>query len=143
MKLKISLEEALYVLLILAESHDGKPIKCAVISQQLGVSDSYLKKILRKLVIGQVINSSISKGGGFSLARPLDEIKMLDVFYAIEGQDSYIRSQHLAERVFTSIDEAQRVEENMLHFFQDGELLLRNHLAQYSVGDLIKTNESG
>lgn len=45
MKLKNSLEEAICILLILAESADEKPIKSATISHRLGVSDSYMKKI--------------------------------------------------------------------------------------------------
>jgi len=141
MKLKNSLEEALYVLLILSKETENCPIKGAMISQKLGVSDSYLKKILRKLVISDMVNSSISKGGGFVLARPLHEISVLDVFYAIEGQDSYIRTQNLATRVYTHSEKAGRVENNLLLLFQEGENLLRNHLGNHSVADLLKRNE--
>jgi len=137
MKLKNSLEEAICILLILEKKHKGSPIKSAIISQQLDVSDSYLKKILRKLVIAGIITSSVSKGGGFSLVKPLKDISMLDVFYAIEGRESYIHTQNLLEKVFSNQDEARRVEKNLLHFFHEGEELLLKRLASYSIGNLL------
>ncbi|KFN92811.1 hypothetical protein TMU3MR103_0293 [Tetragenococcus muriaticus 3MR10-3] len=43
MKLKRSLEEAVCILLILAKEEGDNAVKSYWISQQLGVSDSYLK----------------------------------------------------------------------------------------------------
>lgn len=141
MKLKNSLEEAICILLVLSMAEEGHPIKSAIISQQLGVSDSYLKKILRKLVLGNIIVSSISKGGGFCLARPLGKIFMLDVFYAIEGRESYIRTKHLTGQVFPSSTDAQLVENNLVQFFREGEEVLYQRLANYSIEDLLKVKE--
>ncbi|MGX7195939.1 RrF2 family transcriptional regulator [Enterococcus olivae] len=138
MRLKNSLEEAICILLILGKNDQGMPIKSSSISQQLGVSDSYLKKVLRKLVIGEMITSSVSKGGGFSLARSLEDIYILDIYYAIEGKDSYIRTKRLTEKVFSQKQEAERVEKKLLGFLQEGEELLLNRLANYSLGDLLR-----
>ena len=49
MKINKSVEQAIYVLLILALQKDGEPLKSRVLSTHLKVSDSYLKKILMKL----------------------------------------------------------------------------------------------
>ncbi|MCD5481575.1 Rrf2 family transcriptional regulator [Lactobacillus delbrueckii subsp. bulgaricus] len=49
MKINKSVEQAIYVLLILALQKDGEPLKSRVLSAHLKVSDSYLKKILMKL----------------------------------------------------------------------------------------------
>lgn len=46
MKVNKSVEQAIYVLVILALQKDHAPIKSRVLSQILQVSDSYLKKIL-------------------------------------------------------------------------------------------------
>lgn len=51
MKISKSLEQATFVLLMLALQKEHWPIKSIVFSQRLGVSDSYLKKVLRKLVV--------------------------------------------------------------------------------------------
>lgn len=92
---------------------------------------------MRKLVIGKLVLSSVSKGGEFSLARSLDEISILDVFYAIEGKDSYVRTSHLIERVYLQIEEARHIEANLLQFLHEGEVL-RNQLRKISLGDLLK-----
>lgn len=49
MKINKSVEQAIYVLLILALQKDGEPLKSRILSAHLKVSDSYLKKILMKL----------------------------------------------------------------------------------------------
>ena len=49
MEINKSVEQAIYVLLILALQKDGEPLKSRVLSAHLKVSDSYLKKILMKL----------------------------------------------------------------------------------------------
>ena len=46
MKVNKSVEQAIYVLVILALQKDHAPIKSRVLSQIQQVSDSYLKKIL-------------------------------------------------------------------------------------------------
>uniref|UniRef100_UPI00403FBA15 RrF2 family transcriptional regulator n=1 Tax=Candidatus Enterococcus willemsii TaxID=1857215 RepID=UPI00403FBA15 len=138
MKLKNSLEEAICILFVLSESIDEKPIKSATISCRLSISDSYMKKTLRKLVIGKLVLSSVSKGGGFKLARSLDEISILDVFYAIEGKDSYVQTSHLIERVYPH-EEGKQIEANLLQFLHEGEEVLRNQLRKISLGDLLKS----
>nr|WEJ76209.1 hypothetical protein M8286_08715 [Streptococcus suis] len=44
MKINKSVEQAVYVLIILALQEDHRPVKSHVLSQVLQVSDSYLKK---------------------------------------------------------------------------------------------------
>lgn len=64
MKINKSVEQAIYVLLILALQKDGGPLKSRVLSAHLKVSDSYLKKILMKLKKGGLIVASASKKRG-------------------------------------------------------------------------------
>lgn len=87
MKINRSVEQGLYVLLMLALQLDHAPLKSSEISQRLEVSDSYLKKILRKLVINGLIDSNASKNGGFTLARSIDTISLLDVCHAVDSTD--------------------------------------------------------
>lgn len=100
MKMKKSFEQAVCVILMLALEKDHRPIKNAILSKRLQVSDSYLKKIMRKMVVGEIIISDASKDGGFKLSRPLEQITMLDVYYAIEGKEDFVEIAHYANRIF-------------------------------------------
>lgn len=86
MKLTNATEKACAVVAILATQKDKTPIPSAIIVERLHISDSYTKKLLRKLVVGNVISSAPGNSGGFSLKRELSEINMLEIVEAIEGK---------------------------------------------------------
>lgn len=87
-----AVEQSLVVLVMLALQKDGLPVKSHVLSEHLEVSESYLKKTMRKLVVANLIKAIASKEGGFKLARNTNDITLLDVYEAIEGEDSFIHS---------------------------------------------------
>ena len=64
MKLSKSIEQAIFVLLMLALQEGHKPVKSRVLSRLLNVSDSYLKKVLMKLSKAGLIDANASKRGG-------------------------------------------------------------------------------
>ncbi|MDN6639215.1 MAG: Rrf2 family transcriptional regulator [Tetragenococcus sp.] len=138
MKMKRSLEEAVCILLILAKEEGDNSVKSYRISERLGVSDSYLKKILRKLVLGGVVTSSSSKGGGFRLAKPIDNIFMIDVYYAIEGKNSCVQLRNLAEHIFSSSNESKKVADNISGLFNESEQSFLNKLADYPLVKLMQ-----
>ncbi len=101
MKLSKGFEQAIYVILILEIKGQGQPVKSATLSQELQVSDSSLKKVLRKLVLADLIKSVASKDGGFMLARPIEQISLRDVLLAEEGaQPIQFNNHHLAKQIF-------------------------------------------
>ena len=61
MKVKNSVEQAICLLIMIAHSDEGIPLKSYNISESLGVSDSYLKKIIRQLVVAGLIASEAGK----------------------------------------------------------------------------------
>jgi Rrf2 family protein len=66
--------------------HKGKNL---VVSQHVAkaydIPLEYVLKIMQYLVKAQILRSKRGPHGGFSLARPLSKITMLDVIEAIEG----------------------------------------------------------
>ena len=102
MKVKNSVEQAICLLIIIAHSNDEKPLKSYNISDSLGVSDSYLKKIIRQLVVAGLITSEAGKKGGVCLSRKPDKITLLDIFEAIEGKEPFAKATGLVERVFVN-----------------------------------------
>ena len=79
MKIRKSFEQAICILLLIG-THDG-PLKSHELSQILDVSDSYLKKVTRQLVVAGLITSKASKLGGFVLNKKMDDISFFDIFY--------------------------------------------------------------
>ena len=109
MKLKNSIEQAICLLIMIAHSDEKTPLKSYNISKSLGVSDSYLKKIIRQLVVAGLITSEAGKKGGVSLKKSPDKITLLDIFEAIEGKEPFARATGLVELVF--LNELKEVKE--------------------------------
>ena len=109
MKLKNSVEQAICLLIMIAHSDEKTPLKSYNISKSLGVSDSYLKKIIRQLVVAGLITSEAGKKGGVSLKKSPDKITLLDIFEAIEGKEPFARATGLVERLF--LNELKEVKE--------------------------------
>jgi Rrf2 family protein len=82
-------EYALKAVLYLAE-HDGAgPIRVSQMAEALRIPRNYLAKILHELARSGVLMSSRGKLGGFRLARPPEQVSLLDVvsrFDRIEGR---------------------------------------------------------
>lgn len=131
------MEQATCVLIILALEKDQRPVKSNVLSKQLDASDSYLKKIMRKLVVEGIVTSDASKDGGFRLARPLAEITMLDVYHAIEGRNNFLEISHLPEKIFTKEEKIRQAENEIIEVFQEGQDLFLTKLANYPLSRVI------
>ena len=130
MKVKNSVEQAICLLIMIAHSDEGIPLKSYNISESLGVSDSYLKKIIRQLVVAGLIASEAGKKGGVSLKIPPEKITLLDIFEAIEGKEPFAKATGLVERVF--LNELKEVKEQkqamILEAFNQAELSYKEKL---------------
>ena len=130
MKVKNSVEQAICLLIMIAHSDEGIPLKSYNISESLGVSDSYLKKIIRQLVGAGLIASEAGKKGGVSLKIPPEKITLLDIFEAIEGKEPFAKATGLVERVF--LNELKEVKEQkqamILEAFNQAELSYKEKL---------------
>ena len=92
MHLSSGWEQSIYVLLMLDQLPEGEYINSIFLSERLGVSDSYLKKIIKLLDNEGLVKS------GIALSRPLSQISFYDVFVAIEGKNRIFESQNLLKR---------------------------------------------
>lgn len=55
------------------------------IAESLGISTTFLSKILRTLTIEGVLSATRGVKGGVRLAQPAKDIRLLDIIYAIDG----------------------------------------------------------
>ncbi|GBG95836.1 Rrf2 family transcriptional regulator [Ligilactobacillus salitolerans] len=85
MHLTKGFEQAACIVAMLATQEKGIPVSSGVINATLGGSATYLHKIMRKLVVGGLINSVSGNSGGFTLAKEPAEINLLEVYHATEG----------------------------------------------------------
>jgi Rrf2 family protein len=75
----------LHAALLLAKS-EGQPVTTLEAAGRLKVSAAHLSKILQRLVKAGIAKAARGPRGGYMLNKPLKDIRLLDVFEAIEGK---------------------------------------------------------
>ena len=86
--MKTGVEQAVYAILLLNMLPDKAVLPGEAISQQLGTSPSYSQKLMRRLVSADLITSVPGAKGGFKLKKKPQEIRVYDIYLAIEGHQS-------------------------------------------------------
>jgi len=94
MKLTMSSEMGIHAVWFLAEINAESPVLSSYIAESIKVSESYLIKVLKRLVVSKVLNSRKGKKGGYLLRRPPEEISLKDVILACEGDDGFYECLH-------------------------------------------------
>jgi Rrf2 family protein len=88
MKYSKATNYALHTMLHLVASPAENPVGVQQLAEIQQVSQTYLSKILTKLVKAGMIESASGAGGGYKLIRRKEDISFLDVIHAIEGTAS-------------------------------------------------------
>jgi Rrf2 family protein len=78
-------EYALRAMAWLATLPEGQPVRAVDLSACTGIPSHYLSKVLRRLVLANLLVSQKGQGGGFSLARPPEQIAFIDVLQAVDA----------------------------------------------------------
>ena len=82
-------EYGVRVMAHLAREGDGRdpaPIPLGVIADAEGLPLAYLEHLVQRLRRAELVESRRGAHGGYSLARPAEEISMADVVAALEGE---------------------------------------------------------
>ncbi|MDA7950799.1 MAG: Rrf2 family transcriptional regulator [Pirellulaceae bacterium] len=85
MKISRTVTYALQAVLQLAESGGTRPVPCSRLAAEGKMPERFLLQILRSMVNHGILRSTRGVEGGYSLAKPSDEISLLQVIEAIEG----------------------------------------------------------
>lgn len=88
MKYSQATDYALHAMVYMVSSAADKPIGVQVLAEKLGVSQTYLSKLMTKLVKAGLIQSSTGANGGYRIRSSQEDISFLDVIHAIEGTAS-------------------------------------------------------
>ncbi|MFJ7978306.1 RrF2 family transcriptional regulator [Peribacillus sp. NPDC096379] len=138
MKVNKSIEQGIFVLLILALQKGHVPVKSHILSNILNVSDSYLKKILRKLVVAGLVTSNASKDGGFQLAKSIEKISLFDVYQAIESEGLSFQPTNLARKIFSNETHIQESENKVIRAFSSGMDAFSSNLKELYLSELLE-----
>ena len=103
MRLSGAVEQACCIMAILADPKRTTPVTNDALAEKMLVSPTYLKKISRKLVIAKLITSTQGTGGGFILARKMNEVTLHDVVLAIEGESPFSNLRELLREFFNRV----------------------------------------
>ena len=138
MRISSKFEQGIYVVIILALEKDHAPVKSSTMSGLLGVSDSYLKKILMKLSHNGLVNSSANKRGGYTLASDADRISLKDVFLALDEGEGFFAQSDYAERLFTDQAHVRESTDKIMHAIDAGLGDFCDRLDEVKVSDLLE-----
>lgn len=85
MKLSRTVEYAIQAMVQLAGYSQVAPVPCSRLAADGQMPERFLLQILRTLVTHGMLNSTRGVDGGYSLARPSNEISLLEVIEAMDG----------------------------------------------------------
>ncbi|OFX19932.1 MAG: hypothetical protein A2041_01835 [Bacteroidetes bacterium GWA2_31_9b] len=77
------------VIFLSINNSENKKIGIKEISKELNIPSPFLGKILQILAKHKLLNSTKGPNGGFSLAKPANEISLLNIIEIIDGLDLF------------------------------------------------------
>jgi Rrf2 family protein len=78
-------EYAIRAMSAIATLPPGELVRASDLVESTGIPPSYLSKILRRLVLAELLVSQKGKNGGFALSRPAGRIRFIEILYAVNA----------------------------------------------------------
>jgi Rrf2 family iron-sulfur cluster assembly transcriptional regulator len=125
---------AVRAMLDLSFHSDGTPVRLQEISTRQRISLHYLEQLFRKLRNGQTVNSVRGPGGGYVLARSMDEISIKDVLDCV-GENTNPAKDILGSESETANTVQYQLSKN---YFQNLGVIMKEYLSTTSLGDLMR-----
>jgi len=140
MRMSAGVEWAVHCCIVLSQADE--PVPAQRLAEFHGVSRTYLAKHLQQLARAGLVTSSEGRVGGYTLTRPADEITVLDVVLAIEGDGSSFRCTEIRQNgPLPAPASACRRECAVARAMYAAEGAWRSSLASVAIADLVGTVE--
>lgn len=125
---------AVRAILDLTFNSNGKPVRLQEISERQKISLHYLEQLFRRLRKGNVVKSVRGPGGGYLLARSMDDIAVKDVLLSV-GENI-----NPARDIVGPVDMKEATVEFVLTktYFENLAVLMQEYLETTTLGDLIR-----
>lgn len=140
MRINQSFEQGVICLLMLSLQKDGRAVGSETLSELMGVSDSYLKKTLRKLVLAGLVESHAGRDGGFVLARPIESISLGDAFRALDPDAFTFSGSKIAEDVFEGCSQLDDSEWRISGILDEAGKAFMDKLNVHPLTELLRTD---
>lgn len=125
---------AVRAILDLTFNSNGRPVRLQEISERQKISLHYLEQLFRRLRKGSVVKSVRGPGGGYVLARSMDDISIRDVLTSVGENINPAR-----DLIGTGDIKSDTVEFVLTKtYFENLGVLMHDYLTTTSVGDLIR-----
>lgn len=130
MKLSMAAELAVRGIVVLASRHGQKPTPLDEICRLRKLPRDYMTRIFSLLSRADLVTAVRGKGGGYQLARPADEIRLLEVVEAVEGPLAVNLCQH-------NPPQCEEVDCRVRPVWEDLQKKIRSALASKTLDELI------
>ena len=104
MKLTQGIEWSIHSLALLGGLPEGLTLRIEKMAEFYNLPTAYLRKQLQALSRANLVEATTGPGGGYKLARPADQITLLDIYIAIEGDDNCFRCMEIRQNGPTAVD---------------------------------------
>jgi len=138
MKLSSKGRYAVMALTDIARFNQNEPISLRDISLRQGISLVYLEQLFLKLKKNNVVKSIRGKKGGYILSRNASDIKISDIFFAVEEKVKTVGCEKHSKKGCNGRS-AKCISHNLWDELED---YINNFFQQRSLGDLINKTEN-
>ena len=138
MKLSSKGRYAVMALADLAHFNQNNPISLRDISLRQGISLVYLEQLFLKLKNNNVVKSIRGQKGGYILARKASDIKISEIFFAVEENVKTIGCEKHSKKGCNGRS-AKCISHNLWDELED---YINNFFQQKNLGDLINKTEN-
>jgi len=140
MKLSMKSRYGFRAILEIAAENGKKPVKIKFIAERQDISSKYLEQIVGTLKSADLLYSTRGPKGGYLLTRPASEIKLSEVFLALEGPPISVECLQHRQHCPRCKDCATRV---LWMEMQDAMLgVLESKTLQDIIDKLVKNNDN-
>tara|TARA_B100000959_G_C14411657_1_gene390697 strand:- start:15 stop:437 length:423 start_codon:yes stop_codon:yes gene_type:complete len=138
MKLSSKGRYAVMGLADMARLNQNDPISLRDISLRQGISLFYLEQLFFKLKKNNIVKSKRGKKGGYILSRKASDIKISEIFFAVEEKVKTIGCEKHSQKGCNG-KSAKCISHNL---WDELENYINNFFQQKSLGDLINKTEN-
>jgi Rrf2 family transcriptional regulator, iron-sulfur cluster assembly transcription factor len=125
---------AVRAMLDLTTHSNGSPVRLQEISNRQNISLHYLEQLFRKLRNGQAVKSVRGPGGGYVLARSMDQITIKQILDCVGENINPAK-----DIVGSEAENANTVEYHLSrNYFQNLGTIMREYLSTTTLGDLMR-----
>lgn len=86
-----------------------------------------------------MISSNASKTGGYQLAKPVNDISLKDIFFALDLQADVLDFKHIAHKIYEDEEHVKQVEEKVKSTLENGLSAFYSELDKLKISDLLHT----